>query len=189
MARIQSGHDFLRIARQTSAEATKGLLVATARRLHGEVMATDPRPQSFVRFVDGVEGAREEQAKPFGVIEYHYSRLEVVARVGLETLFGLSPVRRGDYRRNHRLYVNGREVRNLADWRPGDEILLGNPIAYSRVIELGKIKMRVPGTDHVYMQAARELRGRFGNLARIDFVWSGLSGGPQRYPSILIRER
>jgi hypothetical protein len=154
-------------------------IAAFARREHAKVMKADPKPTSFRRFVDGVEGAPEERVKQFGVIEYHYQRLGEIVQFAMDTLFALSPVQSGDYRRAHTLFVGGAAVPSLKGWRPesGEEIYILNPLPYARKIEMGKMKMRVSGTDKVYQQAAQILKRRFGNLAAIKFTYRAVSNG------------
>lgn len=154
-------------------------LAALARREHAKIMKAEPRPTSFRRFVDGREGALEESVKRFGVIEYHYQRLGEVLQFAMDTLFALSPVLSGAYRNSHTLFVGGAAVRNLKGWQPrsGDEVYIANPLPYARKIELGKMKMRVPGTDKVYQQAEQILRARFGRIAAIKFTYVPIAGG------------
>lgn len=150
---------------------TQADIAAFARREHAKVMKASPQPSSFRRFVDGREGAPEDSVKAFGVIEYHYQRLGEIVQAAMDALFDLSPVLSGDYRRAHTLFVGGVAVSNLQGWRPesGDEVYIANPLPYARKIELGKMTMRVPGTELVYAQAQQILRRRFGNLAAIKF--------------------
>lgn len=154
-------------------------LAAFAKREHGKVMKATPRPTAFRRTVDGRLGAAEETVKPYGVIEYHYQRLGEVVQFAMDTLFALSPVREGDYRRAHTLFVGGVAVRDLKSWQPGpnDEIYIVNPLPYARKIELGKMKMRVPGSDRVYSQAAQIVRRRYGNLAAVKFTYQTVADG------------
>lgn len=189
------------VASQGAREEVQKQLVATAKREHARIMQTEPKPSRFTRTVDGVRGAREEQVRPDGTIIYVYPRLDEVVQVALETLFDLSPVVSGEYRLNHRLFVNGVEARNLAGWDGQGEIIISNSMPYSRKIELGKMTMRVPGSDHVYEQAEFALRQRFGNQAKIYFTFRGLMGGAVlrgrqggnksdlRYPALEISER
>lgn len=182
-------------------EETQQALAALAKREHAKVMKDDPRPSRFIRTVDGVRGAREEQVRPDGAIIYVYPRLDEVVQAALDTLFDLSPVLSGAYRMNHRLFVNSVEARNLAGWDGQGDIIISNSMPYSRKIELGKMNMRVPGSEHVYEQAEFTLRQRFGNQARIFFTYRGLMGGSvltskgggnkseYRYPALEIRER
>jgi hypothetical protein len=177
MARVQSGSLSFSVAAQKTLEETQRILVKIAKREHGKVMATAPRPVSFDRFVDGRKGALEEAVKPTGTIVYTYPRLEVVAQFAMETLFDLSPVLSGKYRASHTLFLNGSAVPNLRDFKPGDEATISNPVPYSRKIEVGKMKMRVPGTSMVYAKAAKIVRARYGNIAKIGFTYRGLVGG------------
>ena len=182
-------------------EETQAALVVLAKREHAKVMRDDPRPSRFVRTVDGVRGAREEQVRPDGTIIYVYPRLDEVVQAAMELLFELSPVLSGAYRMGHTLFVDGVEARNLEDWSGEGQILISNVLPYSRKIELGKMTMRVPGSDHVYEQAEFALRQRFGNQARIIFTYRGLMGGSvlttraggnkseYRYPALEISER
>lgn len=188
-------------AAQETREETQRALVALAKREHAEVMATAPRPARFTRTVDGVRGAREEQVRADGTIVYVYPRLDEVVQAALDALFDLSPVLSGAYRMGHRLFVGGVEARNLGDWDGESEILIANSLPYARKIELGKMAMRVPGSDHVYEQAEYLLRQRFNNQARIIFTFRGLMGASvlnrqaggnkseYRYPALVISER
>lgn len=182
-------------------EETQAALVGLAKREHRKVMQGDPRPSRFVRTVDGVRGAREEQVRPDGTIIYVYPRLDEVVQAAMDLLFELSPVLSGAYRMGHTLFVDGVEARNLEGWSGQGQILISNVLPYSRKIELGKMTMRVPGSDHVYEQAEFALRQRFGNQARIVFTYRGLMGGSvlttraggnkseYRYPALEISER
>lgn len=179
----------IRIARQKTAEATHRLIVAVARQEHARVMTAEPRPDSFRRWVDGREGAPEEAVRPAGVIVYQYRRLEVVVRFALETLKELSPSGPplgGHYREQHMLTVGGAPAVDLSGWRPGEEILISNPMPYSRKIELGTMTMRVPGSDRVYAQAEQVVRGRYGSIAQVSFTWRG-GTSKTRVPALVIR--
>jgi hypothetical protein len=200
MARIQSTSESFRIATQNTMEGTQKLLVRVAKREHGRIMAADPQPKSFTRFVDGRQGAAEEAVKANGVILYQYPRLDVVAQFAMETLFDLSPVRSGEYRMSHTLFLNGVAVANLAGWNPGDEVSITNLVPYSRKIEVGNMTMRVPGSSRVYQQARRVIMSRYGNVAGIEFTYRGIASGAVitgragnkadlRFPVLVIRER
>ncbi|WP_439618311.1 hypothetical protein [Shinella sp.] len=155
-------------------------------------MKTEPKPDRFTRTVDGVTGAREEAVKVNGRIVYRYPRLEEVVRAAMELLFELSPVLSGDYRLGHTILVGGAAVSDLAAWDGTGEVAITNPLPYSRKIEAGKMKMRVPGTDHVYEQAEFLLRQRFGNQARIKFTYRSTVPGKagnksaNRFPALEI---
>lgn len=164
-------------------------IVAEARRLHGEVMATDPRPLNFVRHVDGVE-APEEAVKPGGVIVYDYNRLDVIAKRALEILKEISPVGSGRdphpglYRDSHRLFVDAHAVDSLSGWRDGQEISITNTIVYAQVIELGGKggkKFKIDGGGKVYQRAQQILKRDpdVANAAFIEFTFRAVFGAGQ----------
>lgn len=179
MARVQATSESFRIATQRTLEATQKLLVKVAKREHNRVLNTDPRPVSFTRIVDGRVGSAEETVKANGVIVYQYPRLEQVVQFAMETLFDLSPVLSGEYRNAHTLFVNGAAASDLRGWQPGQEIVITNPLPYARKIESGKMSMRVSGSDRVYQQALKIVRGRYGNMASVSFTYRGIVGGAQ----------
>lgn len=190
---------FIAAARAT-VEETQRELVTLAKREHGRVMSSEPRPSRFVRTVDGVRGAPEEKVRPDGTIVYVYPRLEEVVLAAMDLLFDLSPVLSGAYRMGHTLFVNGASAPSLVDWDGESEIFIANPLPYARKIEVGRMVMRVPGSDHIYEQAEFDLVQRFGNQARIRFTFRGLAGGnvlagkahgqsEYRYPALVISER
>jgi hypothetical protein len=170
---IQAFH----IAARETVEATRQALIDTAKREHSRIMTTDPKPTRFVRTVDGIAGAREEAVKVNGRIVYRYPRLEEIVRAAMDLLFELSPVLSGEYRRAHTIFVGGAAASDLSAWDGTGEVVITNPLPYSRKIEAGKMKMRVLGTDHIYEQAEFLLRQRFGNQARIKFTYRGIVGG------------
>ena len=170
------------VAAKGAADEVRNVLIAAAKREHALVMSAEPRPTRFTREVDGVAGAPEEQVKLGGIIRYRYPRLEEVVRFAFETLFDLSPVLSGEYRNSHTMFINGGAARNLADWDGNGEIVITNPLPYSRKIEIGKMKMRVSGTDRVYQQAAQKVKRRFGNQANVEFTFRGIVGGAMPDP-------
>lgn len=191
MARVQGISEQFRIARQSTLAETQRIVVAVAKREHGRVMQTDPRPASFRRFVDGREGAPEEAVRGNGVILYQYPRLDIVGEFAVETLIAKSPVgppEGGHYRDRHQRFVNGAPVGSFAGYPSGAELAISNSAPYSRKIELGRMHMRVPGTDHVYEQARQVVNARYGTLARVRFGFMEVGGG-QRNPALVITER
>jgi hypothetical protein len=167
-------------------------LIALAKSEHSKIMNAEPRPVRFTRFVDGRRGALEEEAKGNSVIHYDYPRLEIVVEFAMNALYDFSPVRSGEYRNSHQIFVNGLHVANLKDINEGQEIAISNTVPYARKIEVGAMTMRVPGTDHVYQQAAQLTRRRMGNLARIEFTFRSIFGGKSagnRFPALIIGEK
>lgn len=199
MARVQSGSNSFTIAAQKTIAETQKLLVKVAKREHAKVMNTAPRPVAFKQFVDGRANAPIEAVKPNGVILIQYPRLDLVAQFAMETLHRLSPVgppEGGHYRDSHTLFLNGAAVSNLKGYKSGDEVTISNPIPYSRKIEIGMMKMRVPGTEQVYQRSVSIVNRRYGNLARVVFSYRGFVGGAiargsaaVRYPVMILSER
>jgi len=173
----RSAVEVFRVATKGTAEEVRKTLIATAKREHGRIMQTDPKPQRFTRAVDGVAGAREEQVKAGGIIRYRYDRLGQVVQFAMETLFELSPVLSGEYRSAHMLFIDGVAAANLKDWDGSGEIVITNPVPYARKIEVGNMTMRVPGSDRVYQQAEQTVKRRYGNQARISFTFRAILGG------------
>ena len=103
-------------------------------------------------------------------IVYRFVNMPAIAEFARQTLMAGSPVGSGDdphiglYRDSHLMFLNGQWVADASGWKPGDEIEISNPVPYSRLIEIGILRMRVPGTDHVYQRAevdpARQVRQR-----------------------------
>lgn len=189
-----------RAAAQATIAETHKAHVALAKREHGKIMQSEPKPQRFTRTVDGVRGAIEETVKVGGVIRYTYDRLDEVVQFAMNTLFDLSPVLSGEYRNRHMLFVGGVQATNLAEWDGASDIIITNTLPYSRKIELSMMTMRVPGTDRVYEEAASIVASRYGNAARVTFEWQGIVGGNaavglqgnksgNRFPSLKIRSR
>ncbi len=191
MARLQAGSTTFTIATQRTLEATKKILVRVAKREHSKVMVTEPQPATFRRFVDGKPGATEEAVKPTGVILYQYPRLDAVAKYALQVLFKLSPVgppERGHYRDRHTVYVDGQAVASLKGFK-GSEIVILNPLPYARKIEVGSMKMRVPGSSMVYQQAVRKVRATYGNIASVQFTYRSVGADASlRFPALVISE-
>ncbi len=148
---------------------TQQQIVAEAKRLHADIMRAPPRPVSFKRHVDGVE-APEEAVKLGGVIVYDYSRIDLVAKVALELLQELSPVKSGKYRDSHRIFMD-----------TPTEVRITNTVEYSRVIELGargQTKLRIQKGGHVYDKAERRLRANpdIANSVKIKFTFTDSAG-------------
>lgn len=169
MARIRSTHQqWDAMALGVIAQCREDV-IAFAKAENAKVLRAPPRPSSFEQYVDGRKGAPVESMRRFGVVEFHYFRIAEVVEAAMQALFDLSPVDSGDYRNSHMIFVNGAAVRNLASWSPnGDtEVVIANPLIYSRKIELGLMKMRVSGTERVYAQAVQRVRRQYGNIANV----------------------
>lgn len=197
---MRSAVQNFRIAARETIEETRQELIATAKREHQRVMRSDPRPARFTRTVDGRQNAPEEAVRADGRIVYDYGRLAEVVQFAMEALFDLSPVLSGEYRSAHRLFVGGAEVRNLEGWNGEGDVVISNSVPYARKIELGKMTMRVPGSDQVYQQAQAIVQRRYHNVASVHFTYQGIIAGTHmagrdgnvsdiRYPALIIWSR
>jgi len=171
MVRLVGASRSIAVAAQATIEQLTATHARIARREHGRIMTANPRPNAFVRHVDGREGVPEESVRPFGIIVYDYVRLAQVVQYAFEVLFSLSPVLSGEYRASHMLFIDGAPAANLAGWKPGQEISITNTVPYARKIEIPAMRLRVPGSAQVYQQAERRLKRRFGNIAEIRFTY------------------
>jgi hypothetical protein len=106
-----------------------------------------------------------------------------IVTFALQTLRDLSPVgsnkdpHPGLYRDSHMVFLDGHNVPDARDWKPGQQIAISNPVPYSRIIELGSGKMRAP--LHVYEQAEPLISGRYGNSVNVRFDYM-----PVRFGSV-----
>lgn len=115
------------------------------------------------------------------VIRYVY--MDEVCQFALQTLRERSPVgsandpHPGLYRDSHLLFIDGHNVKDAKNWQPGQQIDISNPVPYSRIIELGNGKLRVP--LKVYEESVPIISGRFGNSVNVQFVFM-----PVRFGSV-----
>lgn len=144
-------------------------------------------------FVDGAEGKPLESVRPDGRIVFEFEIRSDIATFIAAELKRLSPVLTGAYLRGQKVFADGREV------VPGEAMPLAAvltflaTVPYSRKIEAGRMRMRVPGTSQVYQQAAKAAQRRFGNLASIRFTYAATAGGKaaraSRNPAIVVTMR
>lgn len=162
-------------AKQGSLQQLNGRLVDIAKLANAGIMALDPKPVGFIRIVDGITGRREEAVKPNGIIVYQYQRLDIVIDFALDTLSKLSPRSSGDYAAAHTAFVNGIAVQPPYVIGASDDVAISNLEPYARKIEVGKMHMTVPGTDHVYQQAQQIVQRQYGALVTVEFTWRSLA--------------
>lgn len=116
-------------------------------------------------------------------IVYRYLDMDEVCQFALQTLRDRSPVgsandpHPGLYRDSHMLFIDGHNVTDAKNWKPGQQIDISNPVPYSRIVELGNGKLRVP--LHVYEESAPIIAARYGNSVNVQFVWM-----PVRFGSV-----
>jgi hypothetical protein len=101
-----------------------------------------------------------------------------VVQFALQSLRDNSPVGTGKdphpglYRDSHTLFVNGNDVADLSSWFPGNVIHIANSVAYSRVLEIGDHKLRIP--HHTYELTEQTLRSHYGEIVRVEFTYMGI---------------
>lgn len=158
------------LARASAVAQVGNGLAEFARQANAAVMNFDPKPAGFVRTVDGVAGASEDAVKPNGVIVYRYQRIEEAVLAAMDVLRQVSPVASGAYRDAHTIFVNGvAQLDRLPTMTADDEVTITNLAPYARKIEVGHMKMKVSGSDHVYQHAQQVVAGRFGNQVKVTF--------------------
>jgi hypothetical protein len=163
------------VATKGTVEAVRARLIATAKRENAKVMATDPRPLDYTRWVDGSKGAVEETATSNSIIVYEYNRVNEVAQFALQYLSEISPDKSGRFKSSWQVLLNGQPVSQVTQFLSGDEILIVNDQPYARKIVSGHMKLSVPHnlTEH----AQREVNSRFGNTVKASTTFLPLSGG------------
>jgi hypothetical protein len=188
------------MVRDTLSPAARSRAVAAfAREKLREAQETNrrtlKREPAYRQYVDGSEGRPLEQVNPDGGrITFTFDVVADVTSFILAELERISPVDSGDFRRSHMAFADGREVKAGEAMPQAEEFVFLSPLPYSRAIELGRMRMRVAGTDRVYQQVARLAAARFGNLAAVKFTFRdavGLAGGKRadRVPAITVRMR
>lgn len=118
-----------------------------------------------------------------GRIIFRYLDMSEVSDFVLQTLRDRSPVgsahdtHPGLYRDSHMLFIDGHNVPDARNWRPGQAMEFSNPVPYSRIVELGNGRMRAP--LHVYEETAPIISARYGNSVNVQFVYM-----PVRFGSV-----
>lgn len=114
-------------------------------------------------------------------IVYRYVYMNDIAQFVLQTLRDRSPVgslhdsHPGLYRDSHMLFIDGHNVSDANNWRPGQALQFSNPVPYARKIELGTIKTSAP--PYVYEETAPLIAAKYGNSVNVQFQWMPLRFG------------
>ncbi|OYW68848.1 MAG: hypothetical protein B7Z40_00885 [Bosea sp. 12-68-7] len=153
------------------------------------------REPAFRQTVDGSTGRPLESVNPDrGRIGFEFDLALDVLTFVMDVLRSGSPVESGAYRAAHMLFADGVEVRAGEQPPAASEFIFLNPVEYARRIEIGKMRMRLPGTDMVYQRAARAAQRRFGNVAQIRFSFRDAFGTARgqranRVPALIVTMR
>lgn len=175
MARPQAFERELRLATAgLSKDNIRRQLAAFAKQELAKVQRSGEAPERYVRTVNGRIGAPEESVEPPGPIVYSFNVLPDVAEYALAFAKERSPVRSGRFKKSWFVMVNGRETRSLESIPLEAEVILTNSQPYSRKIEVGAMKMRVP--PGVVEDTKQAVMRRFGNIVTAQKRFIPLSG-------------
>lgn len=121
-------------------------------------------------YANNPNNANIDSVKLPGPIVANFDYRTEIALFTQSTLEKLSPIQSGAYVQAHLIWVNGAPVDMLpSELKLNDQVMLANPLPYSRRLEIGKTKS---GRDFVlqvqpriYERALRVVRGVYGNTA------------------------
>jgi len=103
-----------------------------------------------------------------------------IAQAALNELRRASPRSSGRYQESHTLYLNGSPVANIpATLATGDELMISNPVPYSRKIEVGTTRegraFVLNVEPRIYERVAKRiLLPRYRNVANIEYGFVSL---------------
>lgn len=161
--------DQFALAKQGGLRQLNQGIVDLAKWANAGIMALEPKPVGYVRVVDGSVGLPEEAVKPNGIIVYKYQRLDIVIQFALETLRTLSPRLTGAYQEAHTVFINHSPAQAPYVISSADDVMISNTEPYARKVEVGHMKMKVPGTDHVYQQAQQIVNREYQGIVSVEF--------------------
>ncbi|UPY35494.1 hypothetical protein [Sediminicoccus sp. KRV36] len=165
------------LSRSLSPAAMSAALADVAERGTRDLIASRRAAPRFTRIVDGVKNAPASSVKPTGLIVDEFYYLGDVAAFALAFLQARSPVLSGDFKKGFFLGIAmtkggaGKFVR-AANFNPEAvtpdvaEITIGNVEPYNRLVDVQKVggrRLRFKVPPDLYGDAAKALRGRFGN--------------------------
>lgn len=187
----------------TGPEAQRAL-AAFARSERDKVVAAKrsrngSEPQ-YTTAVNGRVGATEDSVRLPGPIVYVFANETEIAAYLVDFLKARAPKDTGRFASRFRYIQGGRYV-SAHQLKADVEFHVVNNEPYSRKIEVGAMKMRVP--PHIFEDARQAAQGRFGNTARFRVVYLELAEGyvlkgrgrrrrksrageRMRYPAILV---
>lgn len=138
--------------------------------INRQVLGRIPRSHTFV---DGSETAALASVRPDGVIVREYELVIDLLVFIAEELRSISPFRSGKYQRSHTLFADGTEVRVGETIPDAKEYIFLSDVPYARKIE--GTASRGPSSPMaprgVYEITAMKANARFGNTARVRFIW------------------
>lgn len=165
----------------------------------------ESQPTSYEQTVDGVKDRPISKIDPFGNAVFHFQYWGEIATFALDTLKAISPLESGEYKADHKAFVDGAAV------EPGtigavQSVVIANIAPYARRLELpsewkfansGKkgqprgwsVQPQVPQPgDSIYKHAADTVRRRYGNIVKVTYTWVEVEGNG-RVPAIVMTDR
>ena len=194
VARIEPiSRDIQAIIRESLSPAAKSRVLAQfARETINEASDINRRALGKVppyeTFVDGRRSEALDRVRPDGVIVAEFDLISDLLGFVSEQLWVHSPVRTGRYRKSHRIFADGALVGEVANntralaapggrWTSGSidarEWVFVSVVPYARRIERGWSRQ---APDGVYQAVAALARRRFGNVAKVQFTYRGVTG-------------
>ena len=128
-----------------SSAALHELVAQQCRSLRDAAISSGSAPGTYTTYVDGRRSVPEEAASLHGgMVVYKFSTLAQAANWALTECQKRSPVSSGNFRKSWALLVNQKLWPALDDIPQVSEVWIVNTTPYSRKVEVGGMKIRVP---------------------------------------------
>jgi len=164
-------------------------LAAVAHSTERDILAAQQARRGLTpgerKIVDGQEGKPFEQVRPDGTIFIGFDYRAEIVKACFEALKPRSPVVSGDYIKGHFCILDGKglgplEVPTAEQLVSVKEIIVTNPMPYSRKLEVGKRRDGSPFVrqvdPHIFEFASVQVNREFGKVAAIYFNFVDLEG-------------
>lgn len=161
----------------------KALLIRTARAGHARIMREQAARAGIIpewtAYANTPGNTNIESVQLPGPIVYRYRYLREITLALMRALEAASPVYTGAYRKSHTLYIDGVPASLATPIRPGQEVMIANPLPYSRRLEIGKTEsgrdFLVSMPNRIYERTAKgAVARRYRNAASITFGYATL---------------
>lgn len=161
--RLQSFAKDIQLATASIAPAAiQAALADFARTELARSIASGEASPDYIRYVNGVEGAVEDDVVPPGPILYVFSWWKDIIPFALQYLIERSPSASGRYKTSWFVMVDGNIVSDFSSIPIEAVVTITNDQPYSRKIDVGHMRMSVPAG--VVEDARKRVQYYFGNL-------------------------
>lgn len=163
-------------------------LARFARTSLADAIASKQASSIYTTFVNGKEGASEDDVVPPGPILYQFSYWQPVIAFALDFLRRRSPLGPGKrsegdfgighYRDAHRVMIGSQFIDPAAEIAADETPIIVNTQPYARKIEVGFMQMSVE--RGIYLEAAAAVKRQFGGrngAINVTQEWVTLPGG------------